>query len=231
MIKAEQKPLAELREMLAPYRKVLVLGCGTCVTICFAGGEKEVATLASSLRLKERREGGNKVFLEDTVKRQCEREYLEPLQEKMRQVDAVLSIACAIGVQAIVQHYPQVVVLPGTNTSFLGLIEQPGEWSEVCVACGNCVLALTGGICPIARCAKSMLNGPCGGSVKGRCEVAPEVPCAWQQIYDRLAILGQLHQLEKVQPPQDWSTSHSRGPRRIVREDLKLPQELAGKTR
>jgi ferredoxin len=222
MIKGERKPLAEIRELIAPYNRILVLGCGTCVTICFAGGEKEVADLASALRLMERREGKEKEFLEHTVKRQCEKEFLEDIADSLKQADAVLSLACAVGVQAVAQHFPTVHVLPAINTSFLGLIEEPGVWSEVCVACGNCVLGLTGGICPITRCAKSLLNGPCGGSVGGKCEISPDVPCGWQLIYERLARLGLLETLEKIQPPKDWSSSHSRGPRRIVREDLRL---------
>lgn len=225
MIKAEQKPLAEIREMLTPYKKVLVLGCGTCTTICFAGGEKEVTTLASALRLKERREGREKLFLEHVVKRQCEQEFLEEMADKLSEADVVLSLACAIGVQAVAEHFPKAHVVPGLNTSFLGLIGEPGVWSEVCVACGDCVLGLTGGICPIARCAKSLLNGPCGGSVKGRCEISPDTPCAWQLIYDRLAALGLLHLMEEIRPAKDWSTSHSRGPRKIVREDLKIEKQ------
>ncbi len=222
MIKGEQKPLVEIRKMIEPYRKVLVLGCGTCVTICFVGGEKEVATLASTLRMVEKMSGKDKLFIEHTVKRQCEHEFLQEIADKVEGVDAVLSLACAIGVQAVAAHFPSAHVIPAVNTSFLGLIEEPGVWSEVCVACGNCVIGLTGGICPITRCAKSLLNGPCGGSVNGKCETSPNTPCAWQLIYDRLAKLGLLHLLEEIRPARDWSSSHSGGPRKSVREDLRL---------
>ncbi|HEX77641.1 MAG TPA: hypothetical protein G4O03_04430 [Dehalococcoidia bacterium] len=225
MIKGEQKPLPEIQGMIAPYKRVLVLGCGTCVTVCFVGGEKEVAGLASALRLHQRLSKGDKIIEEATVKRQCEREFLAEVARQIQSVDAVLSLACAIGVQAVAECFPTVPVLPGVNTSFLGLIEEPGKWSEVCAACGDCILHLTGGICPITRCAKSLFNGPCGGSVGGKCEISPDIPCAWQLIYDRLAATGRLHLLEEVRPPREWKSFSAAGPRRIVREELRVPAE------
>lgn len=223
MIKGEQKKPDEIQEMIADYHKVLVLGCGTCVTVCFAGGEKEVARLASSLRLRQRLSGKSKVIEEATIKRQCEKEFLAEVADQIKGVDAVLSLACSIGAQAVAENFPAVPVLPGVNTTFLGLIEEPGKWSEVCVACGDCIIHLTGGICPITRCAKSLFNGPCGGSTKGRCEISPEVPCAWQQIYDRLSAQGRLHLLEEVRPPRDWRSFSAAGPRRIIRPELRIP--------
>ncbi len=98
-------------------------------------------------------------------------------------------------------------------------------WEERCQACGNCILDLTGGICPIARCSKQLLNGPCGGSQNGVCEIDPEVACAWQLIWERMSALGLLDQLMELQPPKDWSTSRDGGPRRIIRDDLRLPED------
>ncbi|HUT18320.1 MAG TPA: methylenetetrahydrofolate reductase C-terminal domain-containing protein, partial [Anaerolineae bacterium] len=169
MIVAEQKPLDEIKQLVSGYDKVLVLGCGTCVTVCFAGGEKEVGILASSLRMATRLDGIQTEFLEATVQRQCEYEYNEAIAELLSQVDAVLSIACGIGVQTMNEQYPDIQTLPGLNTTFLGQPIEQGVWEERCQACGNCVLGTTGGICPIARCAKSLLNGPCGGSQDGVC--------------------------------------------------------------
>ena len=221
MITGKQKELAELSRIIAPYKRVLVLGCNTCTAICFAGGEKEVATLASSLRIMGQREGSKKLFTEHTVKRQCEWEFLDGLTPVLQGVDAVLSLACGIGVQAMAERFPDVPALPGVDTCFMGMPVEPGVWSERCLACGDCILDVTAGICPITRCAKSLLNGPCGGSVAGRCELA-DIPCAWQLIYDRLAALGLLGRLDEIQPIKDWSTSHAGGPRKIVREDLKI---------
>lgn len=222
MIVAEQKPLEEIKQMVSGMKKVLVLGCGTCVTVCFAGGEKEVGILASSLRMATRLDGQEIEFLEATVQRQCEHEYNAAIADLLPQVDGVLSIACGIGVQTLNEQFPQTLTLPGLNTAFLGQPTEQGVWEERCQACGNCVLGTTGGICPIARCAKSLLNGPCGGSQKGVCEVNAETPCAWQLIYDRMVALGKLELLLEPTPMKDWRTSRDGGQRKIVREDLRL---------
>jgi ferredoxin len=222
MIVAEQKPLDEIKRLMADCHKVLVLGCGTCVTVCFAGGEKEVGILASSLRMASRLDGKELEVLEATVQRQCEHEYNEAIAELVPQVDAVLSIACGIGVQTLNEQFPAKLTLPGLNTRFLGEPTEQGVWEERCQACGNCVLATTGGICPVARCAKSLLNGPCGGSQRSVCEVNPETPCAWQLIYDRMIALGKLDLLLEPTPMKDWRTSRDGGQRKVVREDLRL---------
>ncbi len=222
MIVAEQKSLDEIRAMVSPFRKVLVLGCGTCVTICFAGGEKEVGVLSSTLRMANSVNGQETELQEATVKRQCEWEFLDEIAEQVGSVDAVLSLACGIGVQAIAEHFPNVPVFPGLNTSFLGVPVEQGTWSARCAACGDCVLGKFAGVCPIVRCSKSLLNGPCGGSHDGKCEISPDIPCGWQLIYDRLETLGLLDTLEEIVPPKDWSAGLGRGSWSIVREDLKL---------
>ncbi len=223
MITGKQKPLEEIQRLIEPYRKVLILGCGTCVTIRYCGGEKEVATLASALRLSEGMRNNPRTFIEYTIKRQCEQEFLDEITDKVKKVDAVLSLACGVGVQALAEQFPLAIALPGINTTFIGRPEELGVLSERCLACGDCVIGLTGGICPITRCAKSLFNGPCGGSVNGKCEISPDIPCAWQLIYDRMAKLNLLDKLVEIQPLRNWSSSHSGGPRRIAREDLKLP--------
>jgi ferredoxin len=222
MIIGEQKPLDEIKQMIADYQKILILGCGTCVTVCFAGGEKEVGILASSLSMATRLEGPNKEFMQATVQRQCEYEYNEEVADLVKEADAVLSLACGIGVQTMNEQFPEIITLPGLNTSFLGQPVEEGIWDERCQACGTCILDKTAGICPIARCSKSLLNGPCGGSVNGKCEIDPEIDCAWQLIYDRLKALGKLELMTEIQPARDWSTSRDGGPRKIVREDLRL---------
>jgi len=225
MIIAEQKPLSELKTLLGSAQNVLVVGCGTCVTVCFAGGSREAAIVAASLRMASRLDGGPKEVRDVTVQRQCEWEYLDQIAEQVQDVDVILSLGCGIGVQAIAEHFPQRWVVPGLNTSFLGLPTEQGVWAERCAACGDCVLGLTGGICPIARCSKSLLNGPCGGSEAGHCEINPEVDCAWQLIYDRLSSMGKLDLLLELQPPKNWRTSRDGGPRKIIRQDLRLVAE------
>ncbi|MGC8877768.1 MAG: methylenetetrahydrofolate reductase C-terminal domain-containing protein [Anaerolineae bacterium] len=225
MIVGEQKPLAEIKQMLVGFRKVLVVGCGTCVTVCMAGGEKEVGILASALRMSTRLDGNAIECDETTVQRQCEWEYIDPLGSRLANYDAVLSLACGIGVQTLVQRFPNVWVVPGLNTTFLGMPPEQGVWEERCQACGECILDKTGGICPIARCSKQLLNGPCGGSQNGVCEVNPQTPCAWQLIYERMSAMGRLEQLLEIQPPKNWSAARHGGPRRIIRDDLRLPED------
>lgn len=225
MIVAERKSLDEIKKLVGEAEKVLVVGCGTCVTVCFAGGAREAAITASSLRMASNLDGNGKAVRDVTVQRQCEWEYLDQIAEDVADVDVILSLGCGIGVQAMVEHFPDAWVVPGLNTSFLGLPTEQGVWAERCAACGDCILGLTGGICPIARCSKSLLNGPCGGSENGHCEIDPEIPCAWQLIYDRLSSMDRLDVLLELQPPKNWRTSRDGGPRKIVREDLRLVQE------
>ena len=223
MIKAEQKPVDEILTYLTSYKKILLVGCGACVTVCHAGGEKEVGHLASVLRMARQKVGNPLEVLEATTARQCEPEFAQELNEVMGGVEAAVSIACGIGVQTLVRHFQKTPVFPGVNTTFLGETTSHGVWEERCQACGNCILEMTGGICPISRCAKQLLNGPCGGSSRGKCEIKRETDCAWQMIYDRLKALGQLSRMEQVIPAKRWGIeSRDSGPRRIVREDLKV---------
>jgi ferredoxin len=224
MIVAQQKPLEEIKGMIAEAGKVLFLGCGTCVTVCFAGGEKEVSILASQLRMASRMAGNDKEIVECTVQRQCEYEYNEIAADYVRDADLVVSLACGIGVQTMNEQFPEKLTVPGLNTSGLSQPTEQGVWEERCQACGDCVLALTGGLCPVARCAKSLQNGPCGGSQRGICEVYAEreTPCVWDQIYNRLKALGQLDKLMEPWPSKNWHPSRDGGQRKIVREDLRL---------
>jgi ferredoxin len=219
MIVGEQKPLAEIQSRIKAYSKLLILGCGTCVKTCFAGGEDEVATLASSLRLMFKKDGQEIKIDELTVERQCEDEFIKEAAAKIARSEAVLSLACGAGVQMIASRYPGIPVLPGVNTSFIGILEKPGLFTEKCTGCGNCVLDVFAGICPVSRCAKKLLNGPCGGSHNGKCEVDEATDCAWQLIIDRAKNLNQLDKLIAYIPPKDWRTSYSGGSRKLVRED------------
>ena len=225
MIVAEQKTLEEIKTLVGSAKNVLVLGCGTCVTVCFAGGSREAAIVAAELRMASKLAGDAKNVTDATVQRQCEWEYLDEAAEQIREVDVVLSLGCGVGVQAIAEHFPNTWVVPGLNTKFMGMPTEQGVWAERCAACGDCILGLTGGICPIARCSKSLLNGPCGGSLDGHCEIDPDVPCGWQLIYDRLSSMGKLEVLMDIQPPKNWRASRDGGPRKIVREDLRLGKE------
>jgi ferredoxin len=222
MIVAERKTIPELIDILKGHQRVLVLGCGTCVTVCLSGGEREVCIIASALRMASRLQGHPLQVDELTIERQCDNVFIEEAADAIDKVEAVLSIGCGAGVQAIAERYPTKPVYAGLDTVFLGILEERGVWGEKCASCGACVLHDFGGICPITRCAKHMLNGPCGGSREDRCEVRPDVPCAWQLIYQRLTNIGQTDKLKKFNPPKNWSTSLAGGCRGFIREDHRI---------
>lgn len=221
MIVAEQKPLEEIRQMITPYNRVLILGCGTCMTVCDAGGEREVSFLRSALELAQTRSGGElHTFSEYTVKRQCDPEFLEILVEKTADVDVCLSLGCGIGVQAIAEQLPDMPVIPGVNTSFMGMTKESGVWDERCAACGDCRLDDTGGICPITRCTKGILNGPCAGTKNGKCEANKDIDCAWVLIYKRLEKLQQLEKIRRYYPPRNFRAIPR--PRRIMNQEVRV---------
>jgi hypothetical protein len=220
MITAERKPLEELIEYIKPFKRILLLGCNECVTVCAAGGRKEVGLLASGLQMAMLKNGSNIDIRQHTLERQCDPEYVEELVPMIDGADAVMSMACGCGVQQLAMRFKDKPVFPAVNTKFMGASERQGVWAERCQGCGNCLLGVTGGICPIARCAKQLMNGPCGGSTGGHCEISEDVDCAWQLIWDRLKALGlQDMYLENI-PAKDWRSGGGSGPRKIIREDL-----------
>ncbi len=230
MITAERKPFGEIKESVKDFKKIMVLGCGTCVAVCQAGGEKEAAILASELRLAFGNEGEKVEVNEETVVRQCDDEFMADTAflEKVEEADVIISLACGVGVQHACNFFNRAIngkpirVIPGLNTTFMGANIDVGLWEERCLGCGDCILEGTGGICPITRCAKSLLNGPCGGSSDGKCEISKDTDCAWHLIIERLEALGELERIKPVEMYKDWRPSHDGGPRKIVREDLRL---------
>ncbi|MBW2206508.1 MAG: methylenetetrahydrofolate reductase C-terminal domain-containing protein [Deltaproteobacteria bacterium] len=221
MIVAKNKPVEEIIEEVKDFGKILLVGCNECVTVCEAGGKKEVAVLASALRMYFMNQGQDMKIDEVTLERQCDHEYLEEIRNMVDHYDAILSLACGVGVQFMAEKYFQTPVLPGVDTCFMGVTEERGVWTERCQGCGQCILARTGGICPVTRCAKRLFNGPCGGSTKGHCEINKDVVCGWQVIVDRLKELDRFDDYEKLAPVKDWSTERAGGPRTVVREDVK----------
>ncbi|MCD6295948.1 MAG: methylenetetrahydrofolate reductase C-terminal domain-containing protein [Deltaproteobacteria bacterium] len=230
MIVAERKPFSEILSMVENYSRIIVLGCGSCVTICMAGGEDEVKILASQLRLAFKKDKKNIEVEEFMALRQCDDEFMDDpvLIEKVQGADVVISMACGVGVQHATAFFNRVItdsptrIVPALNTTFMGANIGVGVWEERCVGCGDCVLEKTGGICPVTRCAKSLLNGPCGGSSNGSCEINKDTECAWHLIVERLKTLDELDRIKPVEMYKDWRSSHDGGPRKIVREDMKL---------
>jgi ferredoxin len=222
MIVASRKPIPELKEVLAKHDKVLFAGCGTCVTVCLSGGEREVGIISSAMRMARRLDGRPIEIEQVTIERQCENEFIQDLAGPAERNEAILSFGCGAGVQAIAERFPEKPVYAALDTQFLGILEEQAVWTEKCLGCGSCVLSQFGGVCPITRCAKRLLNGPCGGSSEEGCEVDPERPCAWQLIYRRLQAIGQLDNLSEIVPPRDWRTSWHAGARRVVREEHRI---------
>ena len=220
MIVADKKPIEEIIEDIKDHQKVLVLGCNECVTVCEAGGKKEVGILASALRMYFLNQGKEMKIDERTLERQCDHEYLEEIRNDVDQYDAIVSIACGVGVQFTAEKYLSLPVYPGVNTCFMGATEERGLWTERGQGCGQCILSRTGGICPVSRCAQRVMYGRCGGSSKGMCEINKELVCAWQLIVERLKALERFDEYEELSPIKDWSTDRAGGPRKVVREDV-----------
>lgn len=220
MVIGERKPFEEIMKMIQDHKKIMVLGCGGCVTVCLTGGHDEVRVLSSQLRMAREKDDNGLEVVEKTIERQCDPEYVEEIQDLVPDVEAIVSMACGAGVQYIAERYKDKPVYPALNTNFVGGSLKEGYYVERCQTCGECKLGYTGGICPIARCSKSLLNGPCGGSTDGKCEIDPEVDCAWQLILDRLAALNQMDRYEEIHEIADWRTNRDGGPRTMVREDF-----------
>ncbi len=217
MIVAKPKPFSEIYGMVSGYSKILVAGCGTCVAVCLTGGEKEAGILASQLEIACKPANPEFSTIAATVERQCDREFLSLFRESVDQVDAVVSLACGAGIQFLSDMYPHKPVFPGVDTSFIGVNEGAGIWTERCRSCNQCYLGITGGICPVTMCAKSLLNGPCGGPTNGKCETSPDRDCAWVKIIERLKSQSRLDILENLVPPRDNRLNES--PAKIVRQD------------
>ena len=220
MIVGEQKPFQEILESVSGYKNVLVLGCGTCVSVCLTGGDREATAMGRELAHAHREDDDPPVFNVNTIERQCEKDWIKEFLEIPEGTDAILSLACGAGVQTVADVFKGMPVVPALNTTFLVALDEPGIWNEKCLGCGDCILAITGGICPVARCAKKLLNGPCGGSSKGKCEISPvvgrDIDCAWQLIIDRLKELGKLDNYYKIRLPKDWTSETAKGPRVLL---------------
>ncbi len=210
MLITEQKPMEEVLGYLDGETKVFLVGCKGCADGCETGGEREV------VEMKQKLEAAGKTILGSSLidfacNPELTRMTLRVHESKIATSDSLLMLCCGVGVQTVASVVDK-IVHPGCNTISLG--GRHAEWreGERCLECGQCQLEFTGGICPIARCAKSLFHGPCGGSVDGKCEVNPDLPCAWQLIIDRLTKLGRLDKLEAFVPPKDWSSSLTGGP-------------------
>jgi ferredoxin len=205
MIVAKRKSLEEIKEMLKPYKKVLNVGCGTCVSVCLVGGQKEVLVLNSELEMARKLEDNPIEMGAVSVERQCDQEFLAELHSKVDEYEALMSMACGVGIQFLAERFPEKPVLPAVDTTGLAVNQAVGWYEERCRSCGRCVLGMTGGICPVTMCAKGLYNGPCGGTNKGSCEINIDQPCAWYKIHERLAKQGRLDYILDITDAVDWN--------------------------
>ncbi|MBF0226961.1 MAG: methylenetetrahydrofolate reductase C-terminal domain-containing protein [Desulfobacterales bacterium] len=220
MIVANRKPLKEILDMIKDSNKIMVVGCKGCVTVCNVGGLKEVEVLASSIKIARKKEGKDIELVEKTLERQCDPEYIAQIKGVVNDFDAVISMACGVGPQFLSEAYPNQRFFPAVNTTFMGGAVQHGHWTERCAGCGSCAIHFFDGLCPIARCSKSLLNGPCGGSDNGKCEISKDVDCIWDIIVRKKMEQNRLADLLIVRPAKDWSSARDGGPRKSVREEL-----------
>lgn len=230
MIVGELKPIEEIILSISAYEKISIVGCGSCVSVCLSGGEREVHMLAQELNRTVYHGIEPSPITVDVTLRQCELDLIQSYHHLPQGTDAVISLACGAGVQTLADAWDPLPVIPGLNTTFLGASFASGIWQEMCQGCGDCLLTYTGGICPIARCAKSLLNGPCGGSNGVSCEIDPDVPCAWGQIYERLGRQNKLHLMHEVRTPQDWRPGGAAGPRSRKRTGIAGSPGFSGET-
>lgn len=219
MIVTELKPLDEILDLISPFSRVLIAGCDGCTQP--PRSIKEAETLSRLLELGARHRSKEFSFKVTTIPKQCDSHLVATtLREQLQDVEAVLSLGCGAGVQTIVRGFPDIIVLPAQNTLFIGMEDREGGLlEEKCAACGDCLLGLTGGICPVTSCAKGLLNGPCGGCGNGKCEVDAEKDCAWYLITKRLEKQGRLDSLEEIYPPRNFDVVLRPG--RIVERPLK----------
>jgi hypothetical protein len=207
MIVTTQKPLDEVLGFIAPYTNVLIAGCDGCTQP--PRGLREAKTLSQLLELAGKLKNKGFNFTATTVAKQCDN-YLSAsiLKPQTDNVETVLSLACGIGVQTLAVVFPGIPIFPAHNTHFMGAEErEAGILEERCAGCGDCLLAVTGGICPVARCSKGLLSGACGGSKEGKCELSSDRDCAWCLIYEQLKKQNKLHLLKESRPPLDYQLS------------------------
>ncbi len=216
MIVGDLKPVKEIASSIAEFNKILILGCGGCVTVCLSGGDREANSLYRELSKKHNYEKKDPPsFKVETIQRQCEPDWLKSYLSIPDDIKAVLSLACGAGVQTMAAIFDPLPIIPALNTTFIGATAEQGVFNEMCRGCGDCMLAVTGGICPVARCSKSLFNGPCGGTNNGKCEIKGDIPCAWAEIFEKLKKQDKLHLMTEMKAPRDWRPAGGSGPRSL----------------
>jgi len=206
-----KKPFDEILGVLKDTKKIMIVSCASCAAMCQTGGTEGAKEMAEKLEEK-----GFEITTVIVPEEVCDNRVMgkdfRKVEEDLKNTDAILSLSCGLGIASIVKvlekKHPEIPIFIGTNTEFMGMTERIGRFYMRCLGCGDCLLNETGGICPITTCAKSLMNGPCGGMVRGKCEVDNyERDCGWVLIYERLKKIGRLDLFSKLRAPRDWSKS------------------------
>lgn len=195
-----QKPFDEVKRLSVQLDRVFLVGCGTCATMARTGGIEEVRAMEKRLQDEGKLITGTVVI--PTACDEMTAALLEEHKKAVEDAQCIIVLACALGVQRVNSYLPQPVI-PALDTLFIGMEKSPGYFFEACDQCGQCILGETAGICPLTACHKGLLNGPCGGTNKGKCEVDPEKDCAFTLIYERLKEQGRLDLMRKYHPPRN----------------------------
>ena len=206
MIITKKREFKDLMENLKNYRSFFLIGCSECASLCGTGGDPELAAMKEALETEGKTVTGTLL-----PKTGCQtlgtKIELKKDKEACAAADAIIVMSCGAGTQSAVEIFPDKPVFPANDSLFLGNMTRFQMFDERCSLCGECVLDQTGGICPVTACPKGLLNGPCGGTDNGKCEVSPDIECAWVRIYERMKKTDQLEDFKKVLKPKDWSAS------------------------
>jgi len=217
MIITKQKPIDHILKYLEGHRKIFIVGCAQCATVCKTGGEDEAKKMKEILEQHGKEIVGVEIWdppchLLEVKRRARDR------KDIISNADAILSMSCGDGTYTIFQGTGK-KVYPAADTMFLGAVERAGHFTEACSLCGDCTLFMTGGYCPNTLCPKGLQNGPCGGAKDGKCEISPDIDCGWILIYKRLKEIGELDKMKQIQPAKDHSRSVK--PKKIVIDAIK----------
>jgi ferredoxin len=205
MIVTKQKDFNDLLSSIKDG-PIFIIGCSECATLCHTGGEEEVLSMKDALEKKKIQVTGW-VILEPACHLLNDKRLLKKHKYEIDKAKKILVLACGNGVQTVSEIIVDADVIPGTDTLFLGEIKRASDFEKRCVMCGDCIQDLFEGVCPVSRCPKSMLNGPCGGSIDGKCEINDEIDCIWDIVYKCLKEKGQLDKLKEIKKPKNWSKS------------------------
>jgi hypothetical protein len=203
MLLTELKPEEEILGQLDGTARVFLLGCDGCAAACETGGSENLPALEQMLQQAGKQVTG-RAALDYLCNKSLIRSGLRPCAEQVMAADTVLVATCGVGVQCVADSVLR-RVRPACNTLNMGGQSGTQMSGERCAECGDCLLDKTGGICPITSCAKSVVNGPCGGTTpEGKCEVDSKRDCGWYNIYRRLKDLEALEQMQEIVPPKRY---------------------------